>query len=429
MIELLLEIGLIVVLLVMNGFLVCAEMAVLTSRKAKLAHMAEKGDARAALALAMAREPDRFLSATQIGITLLTILSGAYGEAALGHYAESLVGEVPALAPYAHILGFGIMVLIITLFTLVIGELAPKRLAIARPEALAVKVARPMKALMHIAAPAVRFLAFATRLTLKPFGLGKQVGSHVSEEEIKIIVREAVVSGVLEAAESDMVERVMRLGDRPVGTLMTHRSKIVALDLDQPEDALCRSIADQPFTRFPVVRGGLDNILGVAEAKDLLAANLCGKILDLEKLLTQPPYLLETTSAFTLLEQLSASGQGLAMVVDEYGDIQGLVTLTDVLASIVGDMVLPERTKEPRIVTREDGSWLIDGLTPMDEACALLERDVPEEGDYQTLAGFVLHTLGHIPVIAEHFQWEGYSFEVVDMDDHRVDRVLVQKIP
>ena len=429
MIDVFLEIGLVLVLLVMNGFLVCAEMAVLTSRKPKLAHMAEKGDLRAAMALSMAREPDRFLSATQIGITLLTILSGAYGEAALGHYAEKLVSEVPTLAPYAHLLGFGIMVVIITLFTLVVGELAPKRLAIASPEVLAVKVARPMKALMVLAAPASRFLSMATRLVLMPFGLSRQVGSHVSEEEIKIIVREAVVSGVLEAAESDMVERVMRLGDRPVGTLMTHRSKIVALDLNQPEDALRNAIAGQPFTRFPVVRGGLDNMLGVAEAKDLLSVNMGGKSLDLEKLLTQPPYLLETTSAFTLLEQLSASGQGLAMVVDEYGDIQGLVTLTDVLASIVGDMVLPERAKEPRIVTREDGSWLIDGLTPMDEVCALLDRDIPEEGDYQTLAGFVLHSLGRIPAIAEHFEWEGYCFEVVDMDDHRVDRVLVQKIP
>jgi len=422
------QIGLVVVLLVMNGFLVCAEMAVLTSRKPKLAHMAEKGETGAALALAMAREPDRFLSATQMGITLLTILSGAYGEAALGHYAETLVSGVPVLAPYAHLLGFGLMVLIITLFTLVVGELAPKRLAIATPEALAVKVARPMAALMYVAAPASRFLSFATRLALMPFGLRGQVGSHVSEEEIKIIVREAVTSGVLEAAESDMVERVMRLGDRPVGTIMTHRSKIVYLDLEQPEAMLRRNIASQPFTRFPVVRGGLDNILGVAEAKDLLSVNMGGKSFDLEKQITQPLYLLETTPAFTVLEQLSAARQGLAMVVDEYGDIQGLVTLTDVLAAIVGDMVLPERAEEPRVVSREDGSWLIDGLTPMDEVCALLERHLPE-GDYQTLAGFVLHILGRIPAIAEHFEWEGYSFEVVDMDDHRVDRVLVQKLP
>ncbi len=428
MLDVLLPIGLVFVLLVMNGFLVCAEMAVLTSRKPKLAHLAEKGDTGAALALSMAREPDRFLSATQTGITLLTILSGAYGEAALGHYAENLLTGIPALAPYAHIVGFGFMVLIITLFTLVLGELVPKRLALANPETVAAKVARPMSLLIVLAAPVVRMLAFTTRAILMPLGISRAVDSNVSEEEIKIIVREAVTSGVLEEAESDMVERVMRLGDRPVGTLMTHRAKIVSLDLNQPEDTLRQNIVDQPFTRFPVVRGGLDNVLGVAVAKDLLSVNLSGRSFNLEVLLTQPPYLLETTSAFTLLEQLSASGQGMAMVVDEYGDIQGLVTLTDVLASIVGDMVLPERTKEPRIVTREDGSWLIDGLTPMDEVCDLLDRDMPE-GDFQTLAGFVLHTLGRIPAIAEHFEWEGYTFEVVDMDDHRVDRVLVQKVP
>lgn len=428
MLDVLLPIGVVLVLLVMNGFLVCAEMAVLTSRKPKLAHLAEKGVVGAALALSLAREPAPFLSAIQIGMTLLTILSGAYGEAALGHYAEDLMATIPVLAPYAHFFGVGFMVLVITLFTLVLGELAPKRLALASPEALAVKVARPMTVLMFLAAPAVRLLAFATKIILMPFGIGRQVGSHVSEEEIKIIVREAVVSGVLEAAESDMVERVMRLGDRPVGTLMTHRSKIVYLDLDQPEDMLRQNIAAQPFTRFPVVRGGLENMLGVAAAKDLLSVNMGGRSFNIEALLTQPPYLLETTSAFTLLEQLSASGQGLAMVVDEYGDIQGLVTQTDVLASIVGDMVLPERTKEPRIVTRDDGSWLIDGLTPMDEVCDLLDMDLPE-GDFQTLAGFVLHTLGRIPAIAEHFEWEGHVFEVVDMDDHRVDRVLVQKLP
>jgi putative hemolysin len=414
-------------LILANGFFVAAEMAVVTSRKAKLAHMAARGSSGARLALELSEKPEAFLATLQIGITLLTIMSGAYGEASLAHHAEELLAEIPALAPYARGLGFGLVVAGITLATLIIGELVPKRLAIAAPEAIASRLARPVSLLLTLCAPLAVVLSASTRLVLRLLGVREERASHVSEEEIRLLVRQAATAGVLEEAERDMLERVMRLGDRPVGTLMTHRSRIVTLDLDEP-GRIPEIIRATPFNRFPVVRGGLDNLLGVAEAKDLLAVNVCESALDVLPVLIQPPHVLETTTTFKLLEQLKLAGQNLAVVVDEFGDVQGLVTFTDVLRAIVGELALPDDTREPRIARRHDGSWLIDGMTPVAEVFDLLNQDAPE-GDFQTLAGFVLHALGRIPSVADSFEHGGCRFEVVDMDGRRVDRVLVQKLP
>ena len=414
-------------LILLNGFFVAAEMAVVTSRKARLAHMADKGDAGARAALELSQRPEGFLAASQIGITLLTILSGAYGEASLAHHAEELLAEVPLLAAYAGPLGFGLTVAAITFTSLLAGELIPKRLAIARSEAVASLLARPLALVLRLTTPLVWLLSAATRLVLKLFGVTEETVSHVSEEEIRLLVRQAATAGVLEEAERQMLERVMLLGDRPVGTLMTHRSRIVCLDLEKP-DSIPETIRATPFNRFPVVRGGLENLLGVAEAKDLLAVNVCERALDVLPVLIQPPHVLETTTTFKLLEQLKLAGQNLAVVVDEFGDVQGVVTFTDVLRAIVGDMVLPGDAREPRVAVRADGSWLINGMTPVAEVFDLLDRDIPA-GDFQTLAGFVLHSLGRIPAMADSFEHEGCRFEVVDMDGRRVDRVLVQKLP
>lgn len=426
-IDFLVQTGTVLVLIVCNGFFAAAEMAVLTSRKPKLAQLASRGSAGARAALKLAEQPEGFLAALQIGITLLTIMSGAYGEASLArHVTDALEGFEP-LAAYAKPLGFGLVVAGITFASLIIGELVPKRLAIAAPEAIAVRVARPMALLLRLAAPAVWVLSGSTRLVLKVLGVKEDAGSHVSEEEIRLLVRQAATAGVLEDVERDMLERVMRLGDRPVGTLMTHRSRIVCLDLEHPE-AIRETIRVTPFNRFPVVRGGLENLLGIAEAKDLLAVNVCESALDMLPVLISPPHVLESTTTFKLLEQLKLAGQNLAIVVDEFGDVQGLVTFTDVLEAIVGDMVLPGEAREPRVVQRPDGSWLIDGMTPVAEVFDLLDEDAPH-GDFQTLAGFVLHSLGRIPAMAESFEYGAHRFEVVDMDGRRVDRVLVQKVP
>jgi len=426
-IDFFLQAGMVLILIACNGFFVTAEMAVITSRKPRLAQLASRGSLGARAALALTEKPEGFLATLQIGITLLTILSGAVGEASLAHHAQDMLADVPLLAPYAQPLGFGLVVAGITFATLIVGELVPKRLAIARPEAIAVRVAIPVTFLMRVAAPLACVLSASTRLILRLFGVGEENGSQVSEEEIRLLVRQAATAGVLEDVERDMLERVMRLGDRPVGTLMTHRSRIVCLDLEHP-DAIRETIRATPFNRFPVVRGGLENLLGIAEAKDLLAVNICESALDILPVLISPPHVLESTTTFKLLEQLKLSGQNLAIVVDEFGDLQGLVTFTDVLKAIVGDMSLPGEVREPRVVQRSDGSWLIDGMTPVTEVFDLLEHDIPQ-GDFQTLAGFVLHSLGRIPAMAESFEYGAHRFEVVDMDGRRVDRILVQKVP
>ena len=425
-VDFLLQSGTVLILILFNGFFAAAEMAVLTSRKPKLAQLAARGSAGARAALKLADEPEGFLAALQIGITLLTIMSGAYGEASLAGYVTDILESVPPLAAYAKPLGFGIVVAGITFVSLIVGELVPKRLAIAAPEAIAVRVARPMALLLRVAAPAVWLLSGSTRAILKMLRVNEDAVSHVSEEEIRLLVRQAATAGVLEDVERDMLERVMRLGDRPVGTLMTHRSRIACLDLEHPDD-IREIIRATPFNRFPVVRGGLENLLGVAEAKDLLGVNICENALEIIPVLISPPHVLETTTTFKLLEQLKLAGQNLAMVVDEFGDVLGLVTFTDVLQAIVGDMSLPGAESEPRMAQRADGSWLVDGMTPVDEVFALLEEDTPE-GDFQTLAGFVLHSLGRIPARTEAFEHAGYRFEVVDMDGRRVDQILVQKV-
>lgn len=425
-VEFILQACLVFALILLNGFFAAAEMAVVTSRKSRLSGMAAKGDAGAKAALELTENPEGFLATLQIGITLLTILSGAYGEASLAQYVAAWFSGIPLLAPYAKPAGFGLVVAGITFVSLIAGELVPKRLAIARPEAIARLVARPMAVLLKAAAPLAWFLSASTRLVLGLLGVKGEAESSVTEEEIRILVRQAASAGVLEEAERDMVERVMRLGDRPVGTLMTHRSRIVSLDVEHP-DAIRETVRATPFNRFPVVRGRLENLLGVAEAKDLLAVNVCENALEILPVLIQPPHVLETTTTFKLLEQLKISGQSLAIVVDEFGDVEGLVTFTDVLRAIVGEITLPAEGVEPRIARRADGSWLIDGMTPVGEVFDLIGRDAPE-GDFQTLAGFVLSRMGRIPSVADGFEHSGHRFEVVDMDGRRVDRVLVQKI-
>ena len=422
-----LQIGVVVLLIACNGFFVAAEMAVVTSRRALLTRRSRRGDRGARAALELADNPEGFLATLQIAITLLTILSGAYGEASLAHHAAEALQAVPLLAPYAQTLGFGLVVAGITVLTLVVGELVPKRLAIAHPEAVASALARPMRLLLRVARPASSMLAAATRLVLRLLGARMGEASQVSEDELRLLVRQAAVAGVLEDVERDMLERVMRLGDRPVGTLMTHRSKIVSLDLVNPE-GIRRTIAQAPFNRFPVTRGGLENLLGVAEAKDLLAADVLSNPKAITGLLVSPPHVPENSSTFSLLEQLRQADQNLAVVVDEFGDIQGLVTFTDVLGAVVGEGVLDGRGAEPRIAVREDGSWLVDALTPAVEVYDLLGLDRPEHPPH-TLAGLVLRELGAIPSVADSFEYKGYRFEVVDMDGRRVDRVLVQKIP
>ncbi|GFK93594.1 Magnesium and cobalt efflux protein CorC [Fundidesulfovibrio magnetotacticus] len=426
MLDLIADIALVLGLILLGGCFAAAELAVLTARPHRLEQMASRGSRGARAALDLGRRPQNFLAALQIGVTLLTILSGALGEASLAGHARSLLAGIPALAPHAEALGFALVVAGVTYVSLIAGELVPKRLAIANPEALAVAVARPMAILLRLAAPFVWVLSASTHLVLRLFPQSDGGHDGVSEDELRLLVRQAAASGVLERDEGAMAERALLLDDRPVAAVMTHRARIVALDLDHPE-RIQATIRATPFNRFPVMRGGLDNLLGVAEAKDLLCVDYAANPQTVRGLLQHPPHVLETTTVSNLLVQLREAGQAMALVVDEFGAVQGLATLTDVLAAIVGGLAPPSRG-EQRIAVRQDGSLLVDGLTPASELFELLGRDVPP-GEFQTVAGFVLFRLGRIPAVAEAFEHEGHRFEVVDLDGLRIDRVLVQKLP
>ena len=427
MLELFLAAAALLTLILVNGYFSATEMAVLTARKAKLAQMAQDGDKGANLAMAMAKEPERFLSGVQIGVTLATVLIGAFGQAAFARPLATVLGRVAVLAPYAQVLGTGLVVGGVTCLGLVLGELAPKRLALAAPEAAASALARPMVLILGLVSPAAKALAWGTRLVLAPFRLRPEPGSMVGLEEIKILLKDAALAGVLAEAERDMLERVLRLGDKPVASLMIHRSRIVSLDLEDSQDTLKEKIMAKTYNRFPVTKGGPGHVQGFVEAKDLLAAVLAGRGLCLEDCLTQPLFVLESTPALRLLDLMRRLGQHLAVVVDEFGDVQGLVSLREVVEAVVGDLA-PGLPEEPGVTRGEDGTWLMDGLTPADEAFGTLGLPVPE-GDFQTMAGFMLLKLGRIPAVGEGFSWQGYDFTVQDMDGLRIKKVLAGKIP
>jgi putative hemolysin len=427
-----LELLAVLVLILINGFFAMAEMALVASRKARLSALAAAGDARAKLCLRLREHPESFLSAVQIGITLAGVLASAYGGATLaGALADALHAD-PRLAPYAHALSLAAVVVPITLVTLLFGELVPKRLGLARPERLAMWTAPVMRGLMVASVPAVWFLGVATRGVLRLFGLSGGGEPAVTEEDIRGLIHEGALHGVLEHAERDIMERLLRVADRPLGVIMTHRSRVDWLDADAPEAVNLEKILASHHTRFPVCRGDFAEVLGVVRAKDVVADRLRGGRFDLAAHLVQVPFLPETLRGLDLLAHFKAAPHPrLAMVVDEYGDVLGVVTVTDVFEDMVGDLPGPGPAEEPSVVRRTDGSLLIDAATPMDEVAALLglPQPWPDTFGEATLAGFVLAHLGRIPDMGEAFAAHGATFEVVDMDGRRIDRVLVTPPP
>jgi putative hemolysin len=421
------EILFVLLLLVANGVFAMSEIALVSARKARLRQRADSGDARARAALELANAPDTFLSTVQIGITLVGIFAGAFGGATLAGQLAPQVARVPALAPYSEAVSLFAVVLAITYLSLVIGELAPKRLALNNPEKVAAAVARPMSALSRAAAPLVRLLSLSTSAVLKVFGVKASAEPPVTEEEIRVLILQGAEAGVFEHSEREIVESVFRLDDRRVTALMTPRLEIAWLDADAPPEEIRRRVAESRHSRFPVARGQLDEVLGVVRTKDLLGRCLAGEPPDLRSSLRAPLYVPESQSALQLLELFRKAHTHLALVVDEYGSVQGLVTVHDVLEAIVGDMSAA-RGSEPEAVERENGSWLLDGALLVDEFREIFPvGELPGEGrgSYQTLAGFVITQLGRVPRAADHFEWGGLRFEVVDMDGRRVDKVLV----
>jgi putative hemolysin len=422
------EILIILVLIIANGVFSMSEMAIVSARKVRLQQLANQGDAKARAALKLAESPNHFLSTVQVGISLIGILTGAFGGATIANRLAFYVKFFPLLAPYSEPLSFGIVVLLITYFSLIVGELVPKRLALNNPERIASIVAIPMQALSAIASPMVYFLSASTDLILRLLGITASTEPQVTEEEIKILIEQGTEAGTFEEAEQDMVERVFRLGDRQVSYLMTPRPDIVWLDLDDPAEENRQKMVDSAYSRYPVCQGGLDNVLGVIPVTDLLARSFRGEALDLTVGLRQPVFVPESTRGLKVLELFKQTITHMALVVDEYGVIQGLVTLNDIMSEIVGDVPSTDGQDQPQAVQREDGSWLLDGMLPVEEFLELFgmeEWQSDEHGSYQTLGGFVITHLGRIPAATDHFEWQSMRIEVIDMDGNRVDKVLV----
>lgn len=425
------QILIIVLLIVANGIFSGSEIAIVSARKIRLEQLAKRGNRKARLALKLANSPNNFLSTVQIGITLIGILSGAVGGATVAQQLETFFELIPSLAPYSETLSLTIVVTTITYLSLVIGELVPKRVALNNPEQIACNVAGPMQLLAKLTAPVVHLLGFSTEGLLKILGIKASDEPPVTEEEIKSLLEQGTLAGMFEAAEQEMVSRVFRLGDRPIKSLMTPRTSIAWLDVEGSQEENEREILDSSYSRFPVGDGSLDNCLGILRVKDFLSAYLLKESIDLRKILQPPLFVAESTRALKVLEIFRQSGTHIALVTDEYGGIEGLVTLNDLIEAIVGNLPNNDEVNEPQIIQREDGSWLLDGLLSIDELKTLFDREsLPdeEEGHYQTLGGFVIAFLGRIPMSGDHFQVDNLRFEVVDMDGVRVDKVLVMSI-
>ncbi|NLO72963.1 MAG: HlyC/CorC family transporter [candidate division WS1 bacterium] len=421
-----LQIVILLLLILANGFFAMSELAVVAARKSRLEQLAQAGHARAKAALALANNPNRFLATLQVGVTFIGIIAGAYGGVTL---AEKLVGPLSGiawLAPYSRGVAVAIVVILTSFFTLVLGELVPKRLALNSRERMAMLTAPVMQGLAYVSAPLIWLLGQSTEAVLRLLRVRPSAEPPITEEEIALLLEQGTQAGVFEAAEQDMVESVFRLGDRQVARLMTPRPDIVWLDAGDPPEEIARKLQESGYSRFPVGEGNLDNLLGVAQAKDLLVRYLQGGALDLGASLRAPLYVPENLPAPRVLEAFKSGGTHLALVVDEYGSIQGLVTLNDVMQAIVGEAAT-ESAAEPEAMQREDGSWLLDGMLPVDELEDLLGlAPLPEEerGRYHTLGGFVMAQMGRIPQAGDYFDWGGWRFEVMDMDGHRVDKVL-----
>jgi len=424
------ELLVVLFLILLNGFFAMSELALISARKAKLRSMADSGDRKAAAALKLGSEPGRFLSTVQIGITLIGILAGAFSGATFADKLGDWFETMPAFGGFGDPLALGLVVIALTFLSLILGELVPKQLALRNAEAVAKGVARPMRVISLAVSPAVFLLDAATNGVLRLLGREQSADSRVTEEEIRTIIAEATRAGVVQAAEKDMITGVMRLADRPARSIMTPRPDVVWLDLDDGPDEVRRKISEAEFSRFPVAKGRVEEVRGVVQTKDLLDRMLAGGALDLRAALRDAPVVHEATPVLAVIDILRTSPLHMALVVDEYGGLEGLVTATDILEAIVGELAAPDDSGDAEAVRREDGSWLMDGGISIDRLKDLLGfRELPGEDEYHTLAGFALHQLGRIPAAGERFEWRGVKFEILDMDGRRIDKMLVAPPP
>ncbi len=424
------EILFLFVLIVLNGIFVMSEIALVTAKRSRLSKLADDGDKTASSAMKLGQDSTRFLSTIQIGITSIGILNGIVGEGALASPLALRLQILGVADEPSHIIATALVVLTITYVTIVVGELVPKRIGQLNPEKIACMVARPMLTLSAITRPFGRLLSASTNTILRFMGNHPQSIPSVTEEEIHAMLEEGSEAGVIEQQEHEMVRNVFRLDDRQLGTLMVPRADIVFLDVSQPLDENIRRVIESEHSRFPVCNGGLQSLVGVVNAKQLLSKTLKGRLTEFTSQLQPCVYVPETLTGMELLDHFRTSGTQMVFVVDEYGEIQGLVTLQDMLEAVTGEFV-PRNLEDSWAVQRHDGSWLLDGLIPVPELKDTLElKSVPEEdkGLYHTLSGLVMWLLGRMPRTGDVMTWENWTLEIVDLDGQRIDKVLASKL-
>jgi putative hemolysin len=421
-----LDIVVILLLIGLNGLFALSEMALVSANRARLAVLERKGVVGAALARHLAEDPQRFLPAVQLGITVVAILSGVFGGAHVATFLTPLLEEVSWIQPVASGLSLGIVVVAITFLTLVLGELVPKQLALRAPERTAARVAAPLAALARLVRPVVWVLGKSSAVVLRLFGAQRPQSKTVTEEELKALLAEGEKTGVLESGERDMIERVLRLADKPVRAIMTPRTEIVWIDRTDPAREIADTLKSAPHSRFVVCDGSVDNVVGVVQAKDILDAILDGKELSIGPALRQPIYIPDTVTALDALERVKSDALGVALVLDEYGSFEGVVTAADVLEAIIGDPADTPAAVEG--VEPIEGAYVFDGMMPVDEAKARLALpDLPAEGSYHTIAGLLLALLRRVPRQGDKLVFGGWLFEVLEMDGRRVARVRASR--
>lgn len=427
-----LSIAIVVVLLliVLNGLFAMTELAVVSSRKSRLQARAERGDKGARKALKLAEEPTQFLSSVQVGITLIGILAGAYGQATIaGEINEFLEASFPAAAAWSEVFATALVVVCITYVSVIVGELVPKRIALIFPEAVASKMAAPISTVAVVLKPFVMLLTISTSGILKLLGVKDRDGSDVTQEEVETILAEGTSAGLIEPEEQEMIEEIMRLGDRPIRVAMTPRPEVFWVALDDTEEQLREEVRTCPYSRIVVAKDSdLDNPLGVVHKKDLLDSLLDNGEFNIEKLVAEPAVIPQSTSILKALEILKGSKVHMAFVVDEYGAFEGVVTATDLLEMIAGDFNESHDEPNAYILQRADGSWLVDGRTDIDELAEELGEEFGETEGFHTVAGLVLHELSRVPNEGEVLQLGRFEVEVVDMDDRRIDKLLFRQV-
>lgn len=421
----------IVLLVLANGLFAMAELAIISSRKARLRTLADEGSAGARAALELADSPNRFLSTVQIGITLIGVLAGAFGGATIAKEIAGALAPVPWIGSHSDSVGIGVVVIGITLLSVVLGELVPKRFALNNPLGIALVLARPVRFLAALTAPVVRLLSALTDVALQLLGFRLRPAQAVSEDEVRSLIEQGHEEGVFFKAEKEMVEKAMALDRKCVGDLMTQREQICWLNVEDTPEVNWRKIISGGHTYFPVYDGQRDNVLGVVSVKSLWADLALGQTPDLRAQVTESLFVPANMTALKLLETFKHTRKHLALVPDEFGTIQGLVTLVDVFEEIVGDIPSFDEPPLAQIIQRDDGSWLVDAALDRDELKELLGVNLMpgEESDsFETLSGFVMHQMQRMPREGDHFEWGGFRFEVADMDRHRLDKILIRRL-